>query len=312
MPLQHAFLMEVHKSPELFSRIVKILAADNHHFYVHIDAKVAEMDLFVNAVKDIKNVTFIDRIKIFHGAVSQIYCEIALFKAAYANPHIDYFHLISGQDYPLRSNTVFDDFFEKHCGESFTCIEGQSFHDEMMKHKYRMRTELYCPNEDQKWFRLFLRLTWRMQLMFHTRRPIPGCWGGWNWKSLHRSVTGHFLDYLEHNPKFLKRFNHTMCCDEIYFATIYKSKMKEMNIKGLMPLRFVSTEPKWHIEETHRPYTMDERDYPDIYPSQAFFCRKVDLPYSSKLLDMIDRSRDEDFDMNCAAPVLKLKKYEWE
>lgn len=312
MALQHAFLMEVHKSPDLFGRIVKVLAADNHHFYVHIDAKVTDITPFIKTVKDIKNVTFIDRIKVFHGGVSQIYCELALFREAYKNPDIDYFHLISGQDYPLRSNDAFDKFFEKHRGESFTCIQGQKFHDEMMKHKYRLRTELYCPNEHQKWPLLFLRLTWRLQLLLHTRKPIPGCWGGWNWKSLHRNVTGYLLDYIDNNPKFLKRFNHTMCCDEIYFATLFKPLMKNMKINGLMPLRYVSIEPKWHIEETHRPYTMDERDFQYIYPTQAFFCRKIDLPYSSKLLDLIDASRSDDFDMDNAVPVLSLKKYEWE
>lgn len=51
---------------------------------------------------------------VYHGSVTQIYCELALYKAAIKAPiKMDYFHLISGQDYPLRSNEQFDDFIEK-------------------------------------------------------------------------------------------------------------------------------------------------------------------------------------------------------
>jgi len=92
--LQHAFLIMVHKSPELFGRIVHILARENHHFFVHLDRKTKDEEKFMNAVADVNNVHFVDRISVFHGGVSQIYCELELYRAAYQSrsPKMDYFH----------------------------------------------------------------------------------------------------------------------------------------------------------------------------------------------------------------------------
>lgn len=52
---QHIFLFQVHKQPELFGRIIKILASPNHHFLVNVDSKVKNLSDFVEAVKGINN-----------------------------------------------------------------------------------------------------------------------------------------------------------------------------------------------------------------------------------------------------------------
>lgn len=177
--LQHAFLMMVHKRPELFSRIVHVLAAPNHYFFVHVDKKTTDFDRYAELVKDVPNVVFTKRMSVFHGGVSQIYCELLLYKAAQsALPKMDYFHLISGQDYPLRSNEQFDSFFEQHNGTSFAGVEDQDYHDECMKKKYPLRTDVYYPNGRSILARLFIKLTPTIQLKLHIRRCYTGIWGG--------------------------------------------------------------------------------------------------------------------------------------
>ena len=77
-----------------------------------------------------------------------------------------------------------------------------------------------------------------------------------------------------------------------------------MKIDGRKPLRYVSWNPTHPVKDKYRPYTLDERDFPYIIQSQAFFCRKVDLPISGKLLDMIDEQRCKSFDFDRAKPIL--------
>lgn len=60
----HAFLIMAHKSPELFGRIVKMLARPNHFFFVHIDAYTANFGVFKKAVSDIDNVVFTNGLNI--------------------------------------------------------------------------------------------------------------------------------------------------------------------------------------------------------------------------------------------------------
>lgn len=309
--LNHAFLIMTHKSPELLSRIIHHLAQDNHYFFIHVDKRYkGDIRDFADIISDVKNVIFIPRQSVYHGSVTQIYCEIALFANA-LNYHerMDYFHLISGQDYPIRSNVCFDLFFEKNNGRSFACIEGKDYHEEMMKRSYLIRTQIYHPNTNSLISSLFFRLTWRLQLQLNLRKPIRDIWGGWNWKSLTRYVVKFMLEYINENPAFLRRFNYTLSCDEIYFQTIFHKRMQEFKIEGLLPLRYVSWEATHPVNDNYRPYILDERDLPFILSSQAFFCRKVDLPQSKMLLDLIDQNRDNDFIFENANPILKLKSY---
>ncbi len=302
--LQHAFLMMVHKSPELFGRIVHILAKENHHFFIHIDKKVSNFLDYKTIVDDVDNVTFIPRMSVYHGSVTQIYCELALYKAAIKAPiKMDYFHLISGQDYPLRSNEQFDDFIEKNKGKSFGMIDSKEYRDECMKFKYPSRTDAYHPNANGIFLRLLRKLTLKLQVKYSLRKKIPNTWGGWNWRSIYRPVVLYLLDYIDKNPSFLKRYNHTACCDELYYTTIIHPVQSQLNIDGRSPLRYVSWEPTHPVDSKHRPYNLDERDYPFIINSQAFFCRKVDLPISEKLLDMIDKQRGSSFDFEKAVPI---------
>lgn len=177
--LQHAFLMMVHRSPELFGRIVHILAKENHHFFVHVDKKVKNFSDYERAVSDVEGVTFIPRISVYHGTRTQIFCELALYHAALdSGVNLDYFHLISGQDYPLRSNEQFDDFFEKNRGKSFMYLDTDAQREEWMKYKYPARTDVFHPNTNSLLLRVLRKFTTKLQLKLHVRPCIPDTWGG--------------------------------------------------------------------------------------------------------------------------------------
>lgn len=78
---QHAFIFQVHKQPELFSRICKVLSKENHHFFVNIDAKIKNVDNFKNVVVDIPNMHFLQpRWKVHHGGCSQFLCTLDLLQ----------------------------------------------------------------------------------------------------------------------------------------------------------------------------------------------------------------------------------------
>lgn len=123
--------------------------------------------------------------------------------------------------------------------------------------------------------------------------------GGWSWFSWSRELTQYVLTYIGSHPKYLKRFLHTSAADELIFNTIVHSQLKDLDVESLMPLRFVSWSLKRKLgSNEYRPYTLNHLDYDEIIDKQAFFCRKVDLPESEKLLDMIDAQRGGTFCMD--------------
>ena len=141
---QHAFIFQVHKQPELFSRIVRRLDSGNHHFFVNVDAKVKNPNDFESSVKDVANVHFMSpRWNVHHGGRSQYLCTLDLLRMVKRMlPDYAFVHSLSGQDYPLRSNAEFDSFFEK-TDKGFMAIEDDEYNAECMSGKYPMRVNLW-------------------------------------------------------------------------------------------------------------------------------------------------------------------------
>ena len=115
--MNHAFLIQAHAYPELLFKIVNELNASNHFFFIHIDKKGKDM-LSSSCIRELKlyqNVILLSDYQVNWGGASQFKVTVRLlFEALLYIPKMDYFHLISGQDFPLKSNKEFDSFFEKN------------------------------------------------------------------------------------------------------------------------------------------------------------------------------------------------------
>lgn len=299
----HAFLMPVHKQPHLLARIINILQAKNHFFFIHIDGHATNYQQFVEACKGMQNVTFVKRIIVTHGSIKQVDATLIMLDAVIKHPiHFDYIHQTSGSDYPLRSNEQFDDFFE-NTQDSFMCFNYENQMDYWMP-IYLSHTNGYHFNGTNEFFDKFLRKFGKTK-WFNTlfpRNPIEDLAGAWDWFSWSDKVYLFVLDNLKfkngkcHAPIY-KRFNHTYAPGEHLWPTILYQHVKELNIRKHYPLHYVSWNPKRPVSTLYRPYNLNELDYKYVIESPTFFCRKVDEIESAKLLDMIDEQRGTYFDI---------------
>ena len=297
----HAFLIIAHKQPKLLARTLSVLEASNHHFFINVDAKSSCFSEFYALIGGgkIQNVHFLKkRVACYWAGISLVDVEIELMKDAKSNPvHFDYYHLISGLDYPLRSNEQFDTFFES-TEDSFMCFNFEKDIDYWMP-IYKMKTNLFHTNGTHSLGeRLFLKVVNnRFSRRIIKRTPIPDLAGGWQWFSWSANVVDYVLNYLKNNSGFRRRFNHTSSPDEHFFATMLYAHLDELHIRKHFPLRYVSWEPYREIEQKHRPYDLNEQDYERVIKSASFFCRKVDEVTSAKFLDMVDAQRGNMYDI---------------
>lgn len=297
----HAFLIIAHKQPKLLARTLSVLEASNHHFFINVDAKSSCFSEFYNMIGGgkIQNVHFLKkRIACYWAGISLVDVEIELMKAAKSFPVLfDYYHLISGQDYPLRSNEQFDAFFES-TEDSFMCFNFEKDIDYWMP-IYKMKTSQFYTNGTHSWSeRLYLKMVNnRFSRKLIKRKTIPNLAGGWQWFSWSANVVDYVLNYLSENPGFRRRFNHTSSPDEHFFTTMLYSHLDELHIRKHFPLRYISWEPYRPIAQKHRPYNLEEFDYNRVINSAAFFCRKVDEVESAKFLDMVDAQRNNHYEI---------------
>ena len=288
--MKHVFLFQVHRDPELLDRILKRLTSDDHYFVVNVDAK-SDYSGFENVLSQTPNVVLVTRYNIMHGGFSQISCTIKQFEACTQMGLFDYYHTISGQDYPCVSNEVFDKWFEDHAGRSYSMMDTLELVTEWRKEKYLKRLE--CWNFSDIFnhpIAIKLHLNGIAKRLFSgISRPYPDMdhiWGCWNWFSLSDKVVRYLLTSFAEDPAYVKRFKYTYCCDELIFSTKLYDKRDELDIETFNSLRYVEWYPKRPCSGL--PLVLDEREFVDIIHSGAFFCRKVTPEVSAKLLDLLD------------------------
>lgn len=296
----HAFIITAHHQPNLLARILKVLEADNHYFFIHINQRSGDLTPFLKATEGIKNVQFVERIKLYHGDISQIVATLIMMKTALDyDVDFSYYHQITGQDYPLRSNQQFDEFFAGKT-ESFMFFDNLETCSAQTLKKIGKRVMQYRPKTiEGKWKnRLFYILGLPQILSAFRKRPqLDHFASGSDFFSLHKTVVDFILEFNQRHPDYLCRFVDTSSPSEIYYHTMLKPYIDQLQINTYNSLRYNSFVAHRPVATKYRPYDLNELDFDYVMKTPCFFCRKVHEITSAKLLDMIDEQRGSEFDI---------------
>lgn len=113
-----AYLIFAYRNPKLLQKTINFLACDDASFFVHIDAKVS-IDDFASIRG--KNVSFVDdRIRVYWAEFSGVRAILRLIRDALADSKAyDYFVLMSGSEFPIKSRQYIHAFLEKNSGQEF-------------------------------------------------------------------------------------------------------------------------------------------------------------------------------------------------
>lgn len=288
--MKHAFLLMVHDDPELLARILNRLKAPNHFFFLNIDGKTGNeyIPRFLTLLDGGKDLPVkIYRKRLNWGGYSIVDCELFLMReATKADISFDYFHLLSGHDYPCVNNLEFDRFFEENKGRSFMHFDSDEEVAAWRKRKYPDRVMPWYLFDQMKGGRL-RRYCEKMLNKVAKRKPIPELYAGWQWFSWHKSLVKYVLDYEKENSAFFRRFHFTKCSDEVVFHTLLHSHIDELNIVPHNSLRFI----EWHPKRSFKtlPLVLEKTELEGIIEQKSLFCRKVRYPESETLLDALDK-----------------------
>ena len=209
---------------------------------------------------------------------------------------ITYLHIISGQDYPVKSMEEFREQFEHSQNIYMTCISENQFPDVI---KDRLSYYVINGNWDSRKKVVYIinKLSQIFQKILKKTRNSLGeftrIYKGMVWVSMPRDVAFYVLDYINTHPEFMKDLEHTVVAEEFFFQTllansIHKSKIVPDN------LRYTD----WNIRYKSIPAYLDETDYNKIIASNAFFARKVQYDISRDLVLKLRKHINYSFDIN--------------
>lgn len=297
---RHAYLIETHNNFEILKYLVKTIDDERNDIYIHMDKK-AQGFVPDNINREVKKsaIYYIEPLNVHWGGYSQILVEYNLLKAATEKGYARY-HLISGVDFPIKTQDEIHEFFEQNADIEIVHFD---YAYAVTPDLFKGRMEQYHLLRDKidrsnKWLNELELFLVHAQKLLKLKRKMPEGYTmkkGANWFS----ITDKCANYIVSKEKWVRRhFKYTKCCDEVFLQTlVYNSEFKDHLYydsyeKRNGNLRYVD----W---KRGNPYIFRIEDFDDLISSHYFFARKfdekVDLEIVQKLYEnmMIRGSKND-------------------
>lgn len=282
---QQAILITAYKE---FDQLLHLIKQFDSYFtiYIHIDKKSSFSNKQISKLKEQENVEYVGQdYKVNWGGVNHLHAYLQLCKIAMLNENNVYFHLISGQDIVVKKTAEFKKLLET----KKDYLSHFSLPTDVWKGGGMDRLEQYNFHNiiDSKKYSFLLLQIQKLQRYFKIKRQLnhlpSNIYGGSTYWSLTRETLSISLKYSECNPNLLKRLNHTFCPEELFFQTIVMNSNRANNVTN-DNLRFID----WDLMTVASPGVLTENHLEPIKKSNALFARKIELPASLKLQELID------------------------
>ena len=281
-----AYIISAYKYPQQLIRLINKLNTDSTSFFIHVDKKTDDRiySEMVNGLSDRPNVRFLKRHKCDWGGFGHVAATLEgiaeIFKTGTC---FDYAILLTGQDYPIKSNRHIGAFFEEHQGKlflEFFPLPNDEWHN---------RGIVGGMDRIEAWhWRLFNRhFTFPSSGRFPIKRKFPKGFrpfGGSSYWCLSRECIEYIYKLRAQNRAFVDFFKCVDVPDEIFFQTIIlNSRFGAMAVND--NLRYID----WKDPDAASPAVLQKSDFPQLLSSSKLFARKFDVSVDAEVLGLIDR-----------------------
>jgi len=287
--MKQAVLVTAYTNISHLYTLIDSLSSD-YIFYIHIDKKSDISDRDFEKLSCKKNVALVSsKYKVNWGSINHLKAILFLLEKSFEDAAIEYFHLITGHDFPIKSSSEITSFLEKSSGKDFFEYNKLPYNKwDNGGYDRILYYNLYdCFNGRNGWKNAFIKKFISLQKALGLKRKFPTdfpdeLYGGSTYWSLSRKSVEYILDFTRNNKWYLQRFKYTFCSEEIFFQTLLlNSPLRDKAVNDNK--RYIV----WEERNGNFPANLDESDYNNIAASDAFFARKFDPMVSSTLIKKI-------------------------
>jgi len=290
-----AYIISAYKLPDQLVRLVNRLNADGISFYIHVDRKSSEQVYrgMADPLAGSANVSFLKRHTCNWGDFGHVRATLSgIEQIINSGAACDYVVLITGQDYPIKSNHHIQQFLQESGGRSFIHYftkdapwAGRWDERHIYWHLFWGRWHLVFPRADM-FESPVLNRAWNVfAKAIPLRRRMPGglepFYGSSYW-CLSRECVEYIHRFVRDNKAFMRFFRHVAIPDEVFFQTILlNSTLKDRLVNDDL----VYTDFSQH--QAH-PAILGKNDFKRLMGRSELFARKFDETIDGEVLDMID------------------------
>jgi hypothetical protein len=328
-----AYLITAYHQPSHLHRLVCALEAQGSEFFVHVDKRVS-IEPFERPLRGRHNVHFAKtRFAVQWMGFSQVQSILHLLTEASAKG-FDYCVLLSGSDYPIKSNDHIRSFYENTDEEfiTFWRLEDRPSWGSKIQYYYPIEwvpIRGWSKDTEPVYWRRFFWGRFHQYRRWMPRRKFPFAmvpFGGSDWWSLSAGCVADLLRFVAANPAYVRFYRYTHCPSEMFFHTIVLNSGWRQKVRGfseyeawrkntseadkareskMLPedgfnLRYID----WSGTKTgerESPAVLDNRDWEQLLASPDLFARKFEVGASDGLLHKIDA--EVLGRQSCASPI---------
>jgi len=269
-----AYFLLVHRFPEQFKRMFRAIYVPGNSYLIHIDkssGKALAEDLAA-FLAPYQGVEILPARSALWGGYSLVEAELrGMARLLEMSSTWEYFINLSGQDFPLKSQSYIRAYLSAHADTQFMrCADQQLMRPDTMNRVSHIFIEAF-----QRIFRTGIARKF-------PRNATPFI--GTQWKVVSR----RFCAFVCHDPRanrFKRFYRNSFIADESFFQTVLMNGF----LKGAVvddDLRTIDWVPDGDIKL--RPRTFTARDATWLKLSPDLFARKFDMSEDHEILDILE------------------------
>jgi hypothetical protein len=284
--MELAYIISAYQYPEQLIRLVHRLNADATSFFVHVDKKTDERIYrdMVDGLGGLRNVRFVRRHRCEWGGYGHVAATLeGIAEIVRTGTRFDYALLLTGQDYPIKSNEQIAGFLQTH-------------KDKLFLEYFPLPADVWANRGIAGGMDRIEAWHWRIGKR-HVRFP-PGHrlpikrrfpkafrpFGGSSYWCLPRECIRYIYELTSRDRTFTRFFRYVDVPDEIVFQTIVlNSPFREMAVND--NLRYID----WKDADAGSPAILRKSDFGKLMSSPKLFARKFDIRVDAEVLNLIDQ-----------------------
>src|SRR3972149_6111059 len=276
-----AYLILAHRYPGQFKRLFRAIYHPANYYLVHVDKRsgVGLQTEIQDFLSSFANASLLKSQSILWGGYSLVDAELrGIEELLKLGSEWEFFINLSGQDFPLKSQTHIQDFLRRNRGNDFIRVANQrTFRPDTLSRIQNYVTE----------FRSRI-------LRSPLKRPyLPGVtpYIGNQWMILSRKFC-EFVCYSPEIERFKRFYQRTFIPDEGFFQTV----IMNTNYKGTIvndDKRTIDWVPMGTIKLGPRDFTSKDADF--LLASQDLFARKFDETVDAGIFSILESNLSKPF-----------------
>ncbi len=288
--MKFAYIIMAHNNEWQLRVLLKSLDYPENEIFLHIDKKSKELEK-CNLTKDIRwaQLHIYSVYDVYWADISQTKCQIYMLNQAVASSYHDYYHLLSGNDLPIKPHSTILKFFEENVGKQFVHFESNEYclkNEARYYHFFEPLIVRMRSGRIRRWLRLLENRLLKIQINKGVRRPL---YCGANWYSITQELAD---DFLTNKSKMLRKVRYTISSDEYILQTFVRENAGKYTLYNdkLDNYQSIMRNIDW---QRGNPYVWRMEDYDKLIESNYLFARKFDEKVDRGIIERVSEYVNE-------------------